>query len=82
MQDETVFPYKLRSKVNKVTRKGVQSKIDALHAEINRLVENEKKYWDKKNPDVNSLQRSIIHTSIEVRAWSPTMRERYDISDE
>lgn len=41
-------------------------KIDALHAQINNLIEREKRYYDKQHPDDNELWRHVAHTKIEL----------------
>lgn len=53
----------------------MQRKIDAMHAEIERLVAVEKAWHDKKNPDENKMWRHVSHARIEVAAWTPRMRE-------
>lgn len=55
-------------------RPQTQRRIDALHAEIARLVEMEKKYSRKKEPELNHLWRQVADTKIEVAAWSPNLK--------
>ena len=55
-------------------RPATQRKIDALHAQISRLIELEKRYHDKMNPEQNTLWRSISHTKIEMAKHCPEHR--------
>lgn len=52
----------------------MQRKIDALHAEIERLVAVEKAWHDKHHPDENKMWRQVEHAAIEVDAWPRRMR--------
>jgi hypothetical protein len=56
-------------------RSFVQKRIDALHAEIARLVKLEKDYHDRKHPEDNSMWRHVAHAQIEVAAWPPERRK-------
>lgn len=58
-------------------RKATQKKIDSLHAEIARLIQMEKDYWDRKNPDANSLYQQIAHTQIEFGRHSPEIKSTF-----
>lgn len=55
-------------------RAQTQRRIDALHAEIARLVEMEKAYVRRTEPELTDLLLSVRENSISVAAWSPTMR--------
>lgn len=61
-----------KPKVN--MRPQTQRRIDALHAEIERLVQMEKNYRRRKNPGLNDLLRGIEEARIEVASWNPRMR--------
>jgi hypothetical protein len=54
----------------------MQKRIDALHAEIERLVQIEKAWHRKHHPDDNTLWRHVAETKIEVEAWPPKRREQ------
>ncbi|HET8685868.1 MAG TPA: hypothetical protein VFM18_04305 [Methanosarcina sp.] len=60
-------------------RKSTRKKIMELQTEIARLIELEKKYWDKKNPDAHSLHRQIAHTQIEFMIHAPRIRETFQL---
>lgn len=56
-------------------RNATAKRIDALHDEINRLIEMEKKYHAKKNPEENEFLRSVRETKFEYYRHPPQMRE-------
>ncbi len=61
----------------------MQKRIDALHAEIARLVGVEKAWSRKQHPgDRFSLFHQIEDAKIEVSAWSPRQRENAGIIKE
>jgi hypothetical protein len=62
-----------KPKVNNM-RPQTQRRIDALHAEIERLVQMEKDYHRRKQPGMSQLHRDIEEARIDVAAWSPRMR--------
>lgn len=55
-------------------RATTQRKIDALHAQIAELIEREKRYRDRKNPDENSLWRTVAHAKIDMARHCPDHR--------
>lgn len=55
-------------------RAATRAKIDACHAEIERLVEMEKAHHDRTHPGENDLIKSINHCKIEFTAHSPQTR--------
>lgn len=55
-------------------RPETQALIDALHAQIDALVEEEKLYHDGKHAGEGDLHRQIAHTHIEHCARSPKDR--------
>jgi hypothetical protein len=57
-------------------RKTTQSKIDALHARIAKLIEDEKVHYDSAHPEVNRFWRHVEHTRIEMMRHSPEHREQ------
>lgn len=55
-------------------RESTRKKIDALHAEIQKLIEAEKAHYDKKNPDQRDFIQMIAHTKIEFHQHTPLYR--------
>jgi len=54
----------------------MQKRIDALHKEIARLIEVEKKWEHKNNPQANDFLQHINDTRNEWFAHSPQWRDR------
>ncbi len=57
-------------------RQETQEKIDALHRQIARLVEQEKSHHDAQTPSANPVLRAIAHNRIELAARSPSDRDQ------
>lgn len=53
----------------------MQRRIDALHAEIDRLKQVEKDYVRRKSPGLNEFQLGFKDAGIDVDAWHPTQRK-------
>lgn len=55
-------------------RPATQRKIDALHAQISRLIELEKRYHDKMNPEQNTFGAQYHNIKIEMAKHCPEHR--------
>jgi len=58
-----------------IMRTNTQRRIDALHAEIDRLVKMELAWARKKEPELNEFQFQFVAARIECAAWAPRVRE-------
>lgn len=55
-------------------RPSTLKKIDALHAQIDALIEREKAHHDRLHPDDNDLWRSVAHAKLERARYNPKHR--------